>query len=128
VHLRKLGFVADVVERRLPGCFVTRDLFGFADVLGVHRGDRIVLLVQTTTASNFAKRLRHVREQLAVPMLLDAGVRIEVWGWRKCEGRWFVRREAIQPGTLETVVVAELPDRRRRQPANRKEVRNNQAV
>jgi hypothetical protein len=128
-HLRKLGFVADVVERRLPGCFVTRDLFGFADVLGVHPGDHVVLLVQTTSASNFAKRLRHVRESPALPLLLDAGVRIEVWGWRKCGSRWFVRREAIQPGTLETIVVVELPDRRRRQPPpNEKEVRTIQTA
>jgi hypothetical protein len=117
-YLRKLGFITDVVERRLPGCFVTRDLFGFADVLGVHPGKRVVLLVQTTTASNFAKRLRHVRDQPALPLLLAAGVRVEIWGWSKRGGRWFVRREVVQPGTLETVVVAELPDRRRRQPSS----------
>jgi hypothetical protein len=116
-HLRKLGFLADVVERRLPGCFVTRDLFGFADVLGVHPGERVVLLVRTTTASHFAKHLRHVRAQPVLPLLLDAGVRVEVWGWARRGSRWHVRREAIQLGTPETIVVAELPDRRRRQPS-----------
>jgi hypothetical protein len=114
-RLRKLGFLADIVERRLPGCFVTRDLFGFADILAVHPVEHIVLLVQTTTQSNFAKRLRHVQEQLATPLLLDAGVRIEIWGWRKVGGRWHVRREAVQPGDLGTIVIAELPDGRRKE-------------
>jgi hypothetical protein len=125
-----LGFLADVVERRLPGCFITRDLFGFADLLAAHPSERIIMLVQTTTQSNFAKRLRHVREQPALPLLLDAGMRIEVWGWRKCGGRWHVRREAVQPGSLATIVVAELPDGRRRQqpPVSEKEVTNKQIV
>jgi hypothetical protein len=128
-RLRQLGYVADIVERRLPGCYITRDLFSFADILAIHPGDRVIMLVQTTKQSNFAKRLRHVREQPAVPMLLDAGVCIEVWAWKKCEGRWHARREAVQPETLETVVVAELPDgRRRRQPSLRKEEKNKQAV
>jgi hypothetical protein len=115
-RLRRLGFIADVVERRLPGCFVTRDLFGFADILAVHPGERTIMLVQTTTQSNFAKRLRHVREQPAVPMLLDAGVRVEVWAWAKRGGHWHVRRVAVQPGDLSAVVVADLPDGRKREP------------
>jgi hypothetical protein len=110
-----MGYVADIVERRLPGCFITRDLFGFADILAVHPGEHNIMLIQTTTQSNFAKRLRHVREQPAVPMLLDAGVRIEVWAWAKRGGRWHVRRVAVRPGDLAAVVVAELPDGRKKE-------------
>src|SRR5438046_3151706 len=46
--LRKLGFVADVVERTVttPDRTFKRDLFGIGDVLGVHPRDRLVLLVQ----------------------------------------------------------------------------------
>ena len=51
-RLRELGYRADVVERRLPGCLVTRDLFGIADVIAVHPGERAVLLVQATTAAH----------------------------------------------------------------------------
>jgi hypothetical protein len=49
-----------------------------------------------------------------LPSLLAAGVRVEVWGWKRCGGRWHVRREAIQPGDLETIVVSELSDGRRK--------------
>jgi hypothetical protein len=112
--LRKLGYTAAVVERRLPNCFTTQDLFGIGDVLGVHPGERIILLVQTTSASNFAKRLRRVREQPALPQLLAAGVQVECWGWAKRNGRWHVRRVAIRPGDLEGVTIADLPRQRSR--------------
>jgi hypothetical protein len=82
-RLRKLGYHADIVERRLPGCFITRDLFGIADVLAAHPGERAVLLVQATTAAHVADRLRRVRGQPDLPALLATGVRVEVWGWAK---------------------------------------------
>jgi hypothetical protein len=113
-YLRKLGYVADVVERRLPGCFTTRDLLGIGDIFAAHPGERVVLLVQTTTADHLADRLRRVRDQPALPALLAAGVRVEAWGWRKCGGRWFVRRVAVRPGDLAAVTVADLPDGRRK--------------
>jgi hypothetical protein len=114
-HLRRLGFIADVVERRLPGCFTTRDLLGIADIFAVHPGEHVVLLVQTTTADHLADRLRRIRGQSALPALLAAGVRVEAWGWRKCGDRWHVRRVAVQPETLEGVVIAELPDGRKKE-------------
>jgi hypothetical protein len=112
-RLRKLGYLADIVERRLPGCFITRDLFGIADVLAAHPGECAVLLVQATTAAHVADRLRRVRGQPDLPALLAAGVRVEIWGWAKCGGRWHVCRVAVRPGDLAAVTVAELPRRRR---------------
>jgi hypothetical protein len=112
-HLRKLGFTAAVVERRLPNCFTTLDLFGIGDILAVHPEERVILLVQTTSASNFATRLRRVRDQPALPVLLTAGVQVEIWGWGKRNGRWHVRRVAIRPGDLEAVTIADLPRSRR---------------
>ena len=112
-RLRKLGYHAGIVERRLPRCFITRDLFGIADVLAVHPGERTVLLVQATTAAHLADRLRRVRGQPDLPALLAAGVRVEVWGWARRGGRWHVRRVAVRPGDLAAVTVAELPRRRR---------------
>ena len=97
-RLRELGYRADVVERRLPGCFITRDLFGIADLFAVHPGERTVLLVQATTAAHVTDRLRRVRGQPDLPALLAAGVRVEVWGWAKRGGRWHVRRVAVRPG------------------------------
>jgi hypothetical protein len=113
-RLRKLGYHADIVERRLPGCFLTRDLFGIADLFAVHPGERTVLLIQVTTAAHVADRLRRVRGQPDLPALLAAGVGVEVWGWAKRGGRWHVRRVAVRPGDLAAVIVAELPRRRPR--------------
>ena len=112
-RLRKLGYHADIVERRLPGCFLTRDLFGIADLFAVHPGERTVLLIQVTTAAHVADRLRRVRGQPDLPALLAAGVRVEVWGWAQRGGRWHVRRVAVRPGDLAAVTAAELPRRRR---------------
>jgi hypothetical protein len=113
--LRKLGFVVEVVEKRVPGCSISRDLFGIADVLAIHPEQCVVLLVQATTADHFANRLRRIRAQPVLPSLLAAGVCVEIWGWSKRGGQWHVRREAIQPGDLETVVVSKLPDGRRKE-------------
>jgi hypothetical protein len=112
--LRKQGYVVEVVEKRVPGCLVSRDLFGIADVLAVHPEQGIVLLIQATTADHFANRLRRVQEQSVLPSLLAAGVRVEIWAWAKRAGQWHVRREALQPGDLGTVVITQLPDGRRK--------------
>jgi hypothetical protein len=119
-HLRKLGYTADVVERRIPGCFTTRDLFGIGDVLAAHPGERAILLIQTTTRNHLADRLRRVREQPALPLLLAAGIQVEIWGWAKRNGRWHVRRVAIRPGDLEAVTVAELPRTKSRRRSSRR--------
>jgi hypothetical protein len=111
--LRKLGYTADVVERRVPGCFTTRDLFGIADILGVHPEERIILLVQTTSRDHLADRLRRVRACPALPLLLAAGMQVELWGWAKRNGRWHAARVAIRPGDLEAVTIADLPRSRR---------------
>jgi hypothetical protein len=118
--LRKQGFIVEVVEKRVPGCGISRDLFGIADVLAIHPEQHIVLLVQTTTADHFANRLRRVQEQPALSLLLAAGVRVEVWAWAKRAGQWHVRREALQPGGLETIAVAQLPDGRRKKEKDKK--------
>jgi hypothetical protein len=126
VLLRKQGFVAEVVEKRVPGCLVSRDLFGIADVLAIHPEQGIVLLVQATTADHFANRLRRVQGQLMLPALLAAGVRVEIWAWAKRAGQWHVRREALQPGDPETIVVSELPDGRRKENKRRGNVQANE--
>jgi hypothetical protein len=61
-HLRRLGPVADVVERWLPHACVRRDLFGFADVAAVHASDRVFLLMQCTTAAHVAHRLAKAQQ------------------------------------------------------------------
>jgi hypothetical protein len=95
--LRKQGFVAEVVERRVPGCLVSRDLFGIADVLAIHPEQYVVLLIQATTADHFADRLRRVQGQPVLPSLLAAGVRVEIWAGGKgvVDGMCGVKRSSL---------------------------------
>jgi len=105
-HLRQLGYLAGVVERRLPRCLITVDLFGCIDVLAV-RGDLPgVLGVQTSTRSNQAARLA---KALAVPELrtwLAAGNAFEIHGWAKVGARG--KRKLWQVST-RAVTLADLP-------------------
>jgi hypothetical protein len=77
------GYLAAVVERRVHGR-LTIDLFGIADVLAVHPGHKDVLLIQVTTRGHQAARVARVRAPSraeALPALLRAGLRVEVWAW-----------------------------------------------
>lgn len=93
--LRKLradGYVAEVVEKRVPHTNRTRDLFGVIDVLGVSASGTIG--VQCTSASNVSarvKKIEHDDNAEAVAAMRDAGWSILVWGWRKKKGQWICR-------------------------------------
>ncbi len=94
-ELRRLGYLAEVVERRLPRCFITKDLFGIIDVLAIREGE--VLGVQCTSGSNLAAR---VTKALATPELRNwfaAGCAFEACGWRKSvrSGRWELTRRPL---------------------------------
>jgi hypothetical protein len=56
--LRSEGYAADILERRLPRCFISRDLFGMFDVVALRADLLGVLGVQTTSGSNHAHRVR----------------------------------------------------------------------
>jgi hypothetical protein len=89
-HLRDAGYVAEVVERWIPGANVRRDLFGFGDLLAIRAGE--VLLVQVTTGDHVAHRLAKIAEAEHVGAVRAAGIRIVVHGWRKnAAGRWTLR-------------------------------------
>ena len=83
-YLRKDGWRAHVVEQRLPHSNITRDLFGFIDILAIRNGE--VLAVQTTSATNVASRLRKIESDELADALAEvraAGWTIHVHGWRK---------------------------------------------
>lgn len=89
-HWRAQGYLCDVVERRVPHCFTTRDAFGFIDILCV-KGEDIVG-VQTTSSGNLAARVDKITSHENYPLVVKA-MRVVVEGWRKnAKGRW-VRRE-----------------------------------
>jgi len=87
-HLEALGWVVDVVEQRIPHCFITRDLFGFADLAccAVGRG---VLLVQATSGGNGPARAAKIRAEARAGIWLAASPfnRIQVHDWRKRAGQ-----------------------------------------
>jgi len=110
--LRKSGYLADVVERWLPRINRRRDLFGFADVLAVHR--RLgFLLVQVTTAAHVPDRLEKARHRPELEVWLAAGGRFEVHGWALRSGRWLCRVVEVTGADLVPMETIPLPVRRR---------------
>lgn len=88
-HMRALGYVCDIVERRVPFQFVTKDLFGFIDILCV-KGEEIIG-VQTTSGDNVAARVTKITEHENWPLVCKA-IRVIVHGWRKnAKNRWVLR-------------------------------------
>lgn len=86
-HLRKAGYVVDVVERWIPHARKRKDLFGFIDIMALNGSE--TLAVQTTSASNVAARIRKIKEHENLDAVRNAGWRILVHGWRKnTKGRW----------------------------------------
>lgn len=81
-RLRADGYTAGEVERKTGP--VSRDLFGAFDIVGF-RYPRESILVQTTSDSHFADRVKKVGRCQELPALILAGVVIEVHGWK--EGR-----------------------------------------
>ena len=113
-YLRRLGFLAAKVEVFIPAVRRHRDLFGIADCIGVHPGDRRVLLVQCTSAAHVSDRLRRIKGRPELPGLLRAGLLVEVWGWKRIGKRWHVRRVAVCGTDLDAVPLTVLPRRKRR--------------
>ena len=84
-ELERRGYMANLVETRIPGARITRDLFGCIDVLAI--GPAGTVAVQATSLSNIASRIRKVTDSPALPAMRDAGWTVLVWGWRGGELR-----------------------------------------
>jgi hypothetical protein len=118
VHLRKCGYVCDVVERFIAHAGIRRDFLGFVDIIAVSRRELGVLAVQATSLSHVSARLAKARSRPELKVWLKAGAAFEVWGWSQRAGRWEVKRVAVRPEDLEAVVV-QAPARRRKAPRQR---------
>jgi hypothetical protein len=99
-YLRKLGYLAEKVEQRLPipDRFVTRDLFNFIDLIAID-GKRIIG-VQTTTMANASKHRTKIAEQKAFQVWKDSGGVVLLHLWRKMGARgerklWKVEEEVL---------------------------------
>jgi hypothetical protein len=112
--LRDSGHVAGVVERFIAQANKRVDLFGFADLLAVHRGEPGVLLVQATTRPNIGARVKKAKALATLAVWLKNGGRFEVWGWyRDAGGKWKVKRVEVRGDELRDAVL-EWPRRRRK--------------
>lgn len=92
-YLREQGYYCAIVEKWNSFTRVRQDLWGWCDILAIRKGE--VLAVQVT-ASAVATRIKKIQESTTVQFVRDAGIRIEVHGWRKnSKGRYVMRIEDI---------------------------------
>lgn len=91
--LERDGYLVAVVERWNAFARIRQDLWGFADLLALRRGE--VLAVQVTSTPNVSARVRKIAESETAPRVREAGVRIEVHGWSKHGARWVCRVEDL---------------------------------
>jgi hypothetical protein len=80
-YLTRIGYLCAVVEKRLPHCMITKDMYGFIDILAVRRGE--ILGVQSTSSSNMAARIDKIAEHENVGRVRESGMRLVVHGWKK---------------------------------------------
>ena len=81
-HCKKMGWVAQVVEKWNPYARIRQDLFGCIDLL-VLDGKPGVLGVQVTSGANVAARLQKALAEPRLKPWLECGSRFQVWGYRK---------------------------------------------
>jgi len=92
-YLREQGYHCEIVEKWNSFTKQRKDLWGWCDILAIRKDE--VLAVQVT-ASAVANRIKKIQESTTVALVRDAGIRIEVHGWRKnSKGRYVIRVEDI---------------------------------
>lgn len=92
-YLREQGYYCEIVEKWNSWTKQRKDLWGWADILAIRKGE--VLAVQVT-ATNVSARIKKIQESETVALVRDAGIRIEVHGHRKnSKGKYVMRIEDI---------------------------------
>lgn len=80
-ELRRLGYIGQSVEKRIPYKFITQDYIHCIDIIAFREGE--VIGVQATTTGHISHR---INKALDIPELvgwLKANCAFEVWGWSK---------------------------------------------
>lgn len=85
-YCRKNNWLVGVTEKWNPHSKTRHDLFGFIDLLAVDDQPG-VLGIQATSDSNVSARVAKIRTIPAHVQFLEAGNRIQVWGWGKKKPR-----------------------------------------
>lgn len=81
--LESEGWVCWTVESRIPKTFITRDCFGFGDILAMSP-TRGLMLVQATgdkSTSNFNKRVEKVKAEPRHAIWIASGGRVQIHSW-----------------------------------------------
>ena len=92
--LREQGYHCEVVEKWNHWTKRRADLWTWCDILAIRKDE--VLAVQVTSGSNVSARIKKIQESDTVALVRDAGIRIEIHGWRKAaNGRYVIRVEDI---------------------------------
>lgn len=92
-YLREEGYLCEVVEKWNAFTKQRKDLWGWCDILAIRKNE--VLAVQVT-ASAVSNRIKKIQESETVAKVREAGIRIEVHGWRKnSKGKYVMRIEDI---------------------------------
>lgn len=92
-YLREQGYFVAIVEHWNPHARIRQDLWGWCDLLAIRKNE--VLAVQVT-ASAVSTRIKKIQESQTIAAVRDAGIRVEVHGWRKnSKGRYVMRIEDI---------------------------------
>ncbi len=83
------GWIVDKCERRIPHCFITKDLFGMFDLMAMSpsRGIMGVQVTAGASTSNFHKRVDKIKAEARHAIWLAAGGRIRVMSWEKRAGQ-----------------------------------------
>jgi hypothetical protein len=89
-ELRKRGWTAQVVERRMPRTFTTVDLFGVIDLVAIvpqaavgYASGGAILGIQATTGPHHANRRSKILAEPRAKEWVEAGGRLEIWTWSK---------------------------------------------
>ena len=92
-YLREQGYHCEVVEKFNSFTKQRKDLWGWCDILAIRRGEVLAVLV---TASAVSDRIKKIMASDTLAKVREAGIRIEVHGWRKnSKGRYVQRIEDI---------------------------------
>ena len=92
-HLREQGYFCAIVEKWNSFTKQRQDLWGWCDILAIRENE--VLAVQVTS-TGVAERIKKIQESPTIALVRDAGIRVEVHGWRKnVKGRYVLRVEDI---------------------------------
>lgn len=94
-ELESTGWMAADVEKFNSYAKRMNDLFGVIDVLAVNPLTKEVIGVQATSRENVSARVAKICESPKAAKWLQAGCRLEVWGWDKWKGNCRVVRRVF---------------------------------